>query len=284
MKKILVLALLTTAACSVDSEPVPTPLPESAGTTSQAITHGQPDGNAHPAVVLLAAYENETRIWRCTSTLLNATTVLTAGHCVDAPANHYRVYTESDVEAGIVAGTNNYPNAGPNSVDSVAHFSHPLFDTNAFFLHDVAIVKLAAPGVVLPANQYGKLPGLNSLDQLAPRRSTQFTAVGYGLQKVNDGADHNAMQLIALKTRMIANPYLLQINTGFTGPQSLVLSNNAATGGTCFGDSGGPNFLGDSLVVGGVTSFGLNGSCGGTGGVFRVDRQDVLDFINAHMN
>jgi secreted trypsin-like serine protease len=63
----------------------------------------------------------------------------------------------------------------------------------------------------------------------------------------------------------------------------LLLSNNANTGGTCFGDSGGPNFVGsngtETKVVGAVTSFGLNGNCAGTGGVFRIDRQNVLDFI-----
>ncbi|HEY5719566.1 MAG TPA: trypsin-like serine protease, partial [Gammaproteobacteria bacterium] len=53
----------------------------------------------------------------------------------------------------------------------------------------------------------------------------------------------------------------------------------AATGGTCYGDSGGANFLYDTNVVAGVTSYGLNWACGGTGGVFRVDRQDVLDFV-----
>ena len=35
----------------------------------------------------------------------------------------------------------------------------------------------------------------------------------------------------------------------------MLLSNNHSTGGTCFGDSGGPNFLGDSSVVAGVTLF-----------------------------
>ena len=40
--------------------------------------------------------------------------------------------------------------------------------------------------------------------------------------------------------------------------------------GTCFGDSGGPNFVGSSNVIAGVTSFGLNITCGGTGGVYRV--------------
>ena len=68
-----------------------------------------------------------------------------------------------------------------------------------------------------------------------------------------------------------------------TGDFSLLLSNNASTGGTCFGDSGGPNYLGMSNVVAGVTSFGLNGSCGGTGGVFRLDKPDVLDFVKSFL-
>ena len=73
----------------------------------------------------------------------------------------------------------------------------------------------------------------------------------------------------------------IQINVpGFTGPFSMLLSNNAATGGTCFGDSGGPNFYGDSNVVAGITSFGINGNCAGTGGVFRTDKQDVHDFVS----
>jgi hypothetical protein len=60
----------------------------------------------------------------------------------------------------------------------------------------------------------------------------------------------------------------------------MLLSNNANSGGTCFGDSGGANFLGDTNIVAGITSFGMNNTCGGTGGVFRTDRQDVLDFVN----
>lgn len=36
----------------------------------------------------------------------------------------------------------------------------------------------------------------------------------------------------------------IQINGGIVGGDSLLLSNNAVAGGTCFGDSGGPNFVG----------------------------------------
>ena len=76
-----------------------------------------------------------------------------------------------------------------------------------------------------------------------------------------------------------------QINVpGFTGDFSMLLSNNANTGGTCFGDSGGPNFLGDSNVVAGVTSFGVNGNCAGTGGVFRMDRSWSLDWVSSFLD
>ena len=80
---------------------------------------------------------------------------------------------------------------------------------------------------------------------------------------------------------MLATPKLIQINVpGSVGDFSMLLSNNAHTGGTCFGDSGGPNFLGSTNLIAGVTSYGKNGTCAGTGGVFRLDRQNVLDFIN----
>ena len=34
---------------------------------------------------------------------------------------------------------------------------------------------------------------------------------------------------------------------------------------------------------GGVTSFVINGNCAGTGGVFRLDRKDVLVFVAAQL-
>jgi secreted trypsin-like serine protease len=101
-----------------------------------------------------------------------------------------------------------------------------------------------------------------------------FTAVGYGLQQINP------VFVQSERVRMYARPHLIQINVpGYGGDFSLLLSNNHSTGGTCFGDSGGPNFIGTSNVVGGVTSFGKNGNCAGTGGVYRVDRADDLDWL-----
>jgi len=258
----------------------------------QAVTDGKLDGNAHPAVVLLLMEVGGQPAFRCSGTLLSATVLLTAGHCTNnfpgSPYTGMRVFTESDVQAGIGV-TNNYPFAGPNSVEAVHWAAHPLYETASFVFHDVGVVILQAPGVVLPASQYGVLPNANQLDNLKKRRGQKdvtFTAVGYGLQ---ESFPDPAMFLETnSRTRYSATPRLLQINVpGFTGDFSMLLSNNHSTGGTCFGDSGGPNFLGsgptETKTVAGITSFGISGNCAGTGGVFRTDRQDVLDFVGSFL-
>jgi hypothetical protein len=188
-----------------------------------------------------------------------------------------RIFTESVVEGG----DNTFPFAGgPNSVEAVSWAAHPDYETAPWYFHDVGVVILKKPGIK-NLEVYGELPKADQLDLLATERGLQditFTAVGYGLQK--SFPTPAAFLESALKVRMVAYPKLNQINSpGFTGDYSLLLSNNHATGGTCFGDSGGPNFLGDTNIVAGVTSFGMNGNCAGTGGVFRMDRQNVLDFV-----
>lgn len=124
---------------------------------------------------------------------------------------------------------------------------------------------------------YGALPTRDQLDALRAGTRTWFTAVGYGLQQAFPTAA--AWKESALKVRMAAKPYLVQINTGFTSDFSLLLSNNAHSGGTCFGDSGGPTFIRDTNVIAGVTSYGINSTCAGTGGVYRLDRTWNLGWL-----
>lgn len=244
-----------------------------------AITDGNPDGDGHPYVGLLIFDIDGAPQWRCSGTLLSPTVLLTAGHCTDG-ATGGRVWFEADVTNAAALG---YPFGGPTSVEFCAIHTHPQFHEGSFVLHDVGVVELCEP---VYSDTYGVLPAVNQLDALKTKRGKQditFTAVGYGLQE--SFPDAASWQENNLRIRMVANPKLNQINVpGFTGDFSMLLSNNANTGGTCFGDSGGPNFLGDSNVVAGVTSFGINGNCAGTGGVFRMDRQNVLDFVNSILN
>jgi trypsin len=260
MKKTLI-ALVAVLAAAVIALP------------ASAITDGAPDGDAHPYVGLMVAQDGDGNpLWRCSGTLISPTLFLTAGHCTEAPAAHVEIWFDADVESGIPA--NGYPLTGEASGTP---FTHPQYDPNAFYLHDLGVVVLDEP---VPASTYGALPTLNQLDALKSgkaKQNTFFTAVGYGLQKAFP--DAAAWKDVALRVRMVSHPRLIQINTGYTGDGSMILSNNANTGGTCFGDSGGPNFLGDSNVVAGVTSFGKNATCAGQGGVYRVDRADDLDWL-----
>jgi secreted trypsin-like serine protease len=265
-----VAAALALAACTdAPTNTTETPVPD-------FITYGELDGNAHPAVVLVVMDVAGRPAFRCSGTLLAPKVVLTAGHCAGEPGDFsgVRIFTESDVENG----NNDFPFAGgPNSVEATSWAAHPDFTNQAFFLHDVGVIELAEP---VKLSRYGKLPRVDQLDALKSGSATLFTAVGYGLQRSNPNPKH----VEALRIRMFAEPHLIQINGGIVGDFSLLLSNNASTGGTCFGDSGGPNYLGTSSVVAGVTSFGLNGTCGGTGGVFRMDRQNVLDFVTQFLD
>lgn len=237
---------------------------------ASAVTNGQLDGDGHPYVGLMVAQdEDRNPLWRCSGTLLSERVFLTAGHCTEAPAAHVEIWFDADVESGIPA--NGYPNKGDASGTP---YTHPDYDPNQFFVRDLGVVVLKKP---VRLDEYGVLPGLNILDDLATQRGTKdvtFTAVGYGLQRINPVFVEDE------RVRMFSTPHLIQINGGIVGDFSLLLSNNHSTGGTCFGDSGGPNFIGTSNVVGGVTSFGLNGNCAGTGGVFRADRSWSLDWIN----
>ena len=248
--------------------------------SASAITDGVPDGNGHPYVGLMVAQDsNGVPQFRCSGTLLSSRVFLTAGHCTDGVAHVEIWFDQCPIPRGNWAGGScngkkGYPCSGDTG--GTPH-AHPLYDPNAFFLHDAGVVVLRK---AWRTETYGQLPSANQLDAL--QNGQVFTAVGYGLQAAYP--DPASFLTSAIRERLVASPKLLQINTGFTGDFSMLLSNNANTGGTCFGDSGGPNFLDASNVVAGVTSFGLNPTCGGTGGVFRMDRQNVLDFVNGYLS
>jgi Trypsin len=63
----------------------------------------------------------------------------------------------------------------------------------------------------------------------------------------------------------------------------LALNPSGGSGGTCFGDSGGPDLLGGTDTVLGVNSYVTNYNCGGVGYSSRVDIPDVFDWIETFL-
>jgi hypothetical protein len=253
-----------------------------------AITDGQPTGpNAYNHVGLMTAHaEDGDYMHRCSGTLISPTVFVTAGHCTfgadyavvyfDAgpinPDPNYNPTTRSCFLANgdPIAG---YP-CGGGIVGEV--YTSPDYDDDAFYLNDLGVVVLSQPVIL---DEYAELPEAGSLDDL--RVGTGFTSVGYGLQK--SFPDAAAWKDVAIRERMIAHPRLLQINKGIVGDYSILLSNNAHTGGTCFGDSGGPNFLRGTNILAGVTSYGINPTCAGVGGIYRLDNAEDIAWIESFL-
>ena len=237
MKSTIVAALAAASISVLACEKAPTS-PEVASGPS-FITHGTVDGDAHPAVVLIIMDIDGTPAFRCRAP--SSLRPSSYGWPLRGRARRLQRHPHLHRSPMLRERRQHVPfGGGPNSVEAVAWASHPEFTEAAFFLHDVGMIQLASP-VVLPADEYGTLPTVDQLDALKPSSHTVFTVVGYGLQRFNP------VQLDAELVREFAEPHLVQINKPRTfGGTALLLSTNASTGGQCFGDSGGPAYLGST--------------------------------------
>ena len=253
-----------------------------------AITGGEPDGQGHPNVGLIAFYEDGGR-FRCTATLVNPTTLITAAHCVatdgltavtfssvvaEQPPSGLPVasdpakgYTQADIDAkpGFYAGK------------AVAHPAYSDF-TDLKNWNDVAVVHLTTavtgiePATIAPRNYLDAYtqPVLNK---------TLFELVGYGteVRKPDSGPQKPTPQSYPIIRRVAESPgqkltpQIVQMNGN--------INDTRGTGGTCFGDSGGPSFLNGKLVT--VTSYGYTDNCRYLGGYQRVDIPVVQDWLRA---
>jgi hypothetical protein len=253
-----------------------------------AITRGGSlDGEDHPYVGLMVAQDADGGpLWRCSGSLISPTVFVTAGHCTESPAALAEIWFDTDVESGIPA--NGYPVGGPDSYSGVTH-TYPLYNPAAFYLYDLGLVELSDPVYI---DEYAQLPDIGVVDTLKPgRKSAVVTAVGYGLQAASVNPVHPE-KTVAERIRMQAELMVVDThgvagigNLGVDPPtNSMILSGDAAHGGTCFGDSGGPMLLGQSDTLVAVNSFGLNGNCAGVGGAYRIDRAEELDWISGFLH
>jgi hypothetical protein len=63
----------------------------------------------------------------------------------------------------------------------------------------------------------------------------------------------------------------------------LAMNPGGGSGGMCFGDSGGPDLLGDTNIVLAVNSYVTNSNCSGVSYSARVDIPEVLEWIEGFL-
>jgi V8-like Glu-specific endopeptidase len=224
---------------------------------AHAITYGQPDGNKHPNVgglVAPTAYSDGTWLY-CSGTLISPTVFLTAAHC-DEGTSRVTITFDTAYQDG-------------DQTYSGTWYADPLYGHDQSDPHDIAVVVFDKPiKNITPA----KLPSAGSLSNLSG--SQQFTSVGYGAYEVTNGPGGH--QYLYDDVRMVATGTLNSIN-----PSWLRISMNPATGngGTCYGDSGGPNFLGTTDIVAATTITG-DAICRSTNVAYRLDTQSARAFLS----
>jgi hypothetical protein len=285
---------------------------------ASAIVGGAPDAGEHPFVGQLLFYvpdavdsrfDDPGGWFNCTGTLIDRDTVVTAGHCTYAvgmegvePADPLHGGTdvwfsvEEAPDYSILPPSSTYVpdrneeryqdwsaalDASPTWHEAESTYTHPEYDDAAFLLHDLGVVELSEP---VDLSEYGALPSVDYLDRYyskAAKRTGLFESVGYGLEasgpKFALGGD----------TRRKADRRLVSFKGAYGYRNISVMFSHAGrgtTGGTCFGDSGGPTFdittqaIADRNIIVAVTSFGLNYNCNASGS-YRLDQPDDLAFL-----
>ncbi len=226
-----------------------------------AITHGAPDGNGHPEVgALLAQHAFSDGTWEeCSGTLIAPRIFLTAAHCDEGVS---RVAVTFDSSYVFPTGTTYWG----------TWYADPNYNQAQSDPQDLAVVVLdkAAKGIT-PA----RLPEAGSLSGLSGAQ--QFTSVGYGAQLVTNGPGGQTFHYADI--RYVAKGTLNSIN-----PAWLRISQNPSTGngGTCYGDSGGPNFLGaDSSETNIIAATTITGDtpCRSTNVDYRLDTASARSFL-----
>jgi hypothetical protein len=232
-----------------------------------AITFGQPDGELHPNVGAMIVLEPDgVKYLYCSGTLITPDVFLTAAHCTAAAAAYGAA--PEDVFVTFDPVYDEDATLYPGTYHLNPDYGHDMHD-----LHDVAVIVLDEPiAGITPA----VLPPAGLLDDMKKAKDLKgqpFVTVGYGrLRDDKTGGPHAigdaGTRYFAEQTFLALKPYWLQIS----------MNPSTGSGGTCYGDSGGPHFLGDSDMVVSLTVTG-DAWCRATDVTYRLDTDSARSYL-----
>jgi hypothetical protein len=249
----------------------------------QAITFGQADGNAHPNVGMLWAELPDGLYGVCSGTKVPAAeglgydVFLTAAHCLAwAPEGTIWLVT---FDPQTVDYQEDPPVVIANFITAESAVYHPGYNHDNADLHDLGVVLL--PQGSTDGIDPAQMPAEGFLDEQNTKnglKGTQFVAVGYGATRLD-------------KTKGFQPLYYEDIRQFAAGTFSaltnswLHISMNPSTGdgGTCYGDSGGPHFFGDSNLIVSITVTG-DAPCRASDVTYRLDTASAQSFLSAYID
>jgi hypothetical protein len=232
-----------------------------------AITNGTPDGEGHPAVgALISTKGYPDGTWSyCTGTLISPTVFLTAAHCGETGQKTALVSFSSryTLGAGVYVGR---------------YHADPQF-TDGSDLHDIAVVVFSTP---IPGIKPARLPSAGMLDRMATAgtlATSTFTPVGYGSATPTGP---RAQKFHYSDTRRRTSISFERLTGTWL---KLAVDRAKKEGGTCFGDSGGPNFLGgpDSDLLVATTISGDDDACKAANLDYRLDTPTARKFLGRYV-
>ena len=235
--------------------------------SAYAITYGQADGSGHPstgALVFFSPTRHEYRI-ECTGSLISPTVFLTASHCT--------AFLEANGISNVGVSFDSQFDAATSKVYTGTMHTNPLFNQRASDPEDIAVVTFAHPIQGIAPVQ---LPTAGLLDRMSKDKSIKsasFTSVGYGDQEPTNAPGGKVYPFTG--DRRVATGSFNALNKVW-----LRLSENPShgDGGTCFGDSGGPHFLGSSNLQVSITISG-DSVCRSTNLDYRLDTPQARAFL-----